>query len=116
MRPRSKKAIAASLKIQKALVASLGAEQRADVPEYDRDYYWLETKAGLMRIGLMDDAGWIHCRFEDVEKAKTILGSVWGNRLNPYSGKWNWHWHSEAEAETLKAFEREVRWLIDAPQ
>lgn len=59
------------------------------------DYYLnLDTPLGPLRIRVHEN--WIHCRWQDVEKAKKYLGDAHYSRLNPYSGKWNWIYHDDA--------------------
>lgn len=47
--------------------------------------YTVETKAGPLMVSIED--GCICTRFENIDAAKE-LGL--GDRLNPFSGKWNW--------------------------
>ena len=57
----------------------------------DCSYPWsLATRAGELRVAVYEH--WLACRFYDVARAKTELGS--DRRLNPFSGKWNWHFTS----------------------
>jgi len=52
----------------------------------------IETKAGNLHLTPYDT--WVACRFDDVERARTIVGN--DGRLNRCSGKWNFHFsHDE---------------------
>lgn len=77
-----------------------------EVPNHP-DEYQLNTNIGILSIGIKD--GWIACRFEDVEKAK---GANLGDRLNPFSGKWNWH----EGINWLSMFEHQLYFLMDKPE
>ena len=78
------------------------------------DYYLsyeINTKAGKLSINI--DTSYsiifsIFTRFEEVEKAKQILGN--STRLNSYCGKWNFHYNSEDTIQHL--FERELSEII----
>lgn len=59
------------------------AEATPQGSSYD---YKVNTAAGELLIQVGDD-GCVCTRFTDVEKAKNLN---LGDRLNPYSGKWNW--------------------------
>lgn len=50
----------------------------------------IDTIAGPLRVRFVED--WIAAKFEDPDKARTIVG------CNRYSGKWNHHGHNAAEA------------------
>ena len=72
-----------------AMLQSLGATQG------NACYPWqLHTVAGVLRLRVMED--WLACRFDDVERAKSVVGP---GRLNPYSGKWNWHFDAPTASE-----------------
>ena len=62
-----------------AMIESLGADEFGNI----------ETIAGEMHIHpvLSQIEPWIHCRFDDVTKAKELIHH---GQLNPFSGKWNW--------------------------
>jgi hypothetical protein len=73
----------------------------------------LQTKAGTLRgcayapervtpNGRKWSAGWIHLRFDDVQRARLTLPH--DTRLNPYSGKWNW----------METHREEAMWLENA--
>lgn len=64
-------------------------------------YKWrIETNAGPLEIDFMcDNEPWIACRFIDVDKAKRRF--YIGQRLNPYSGKWNWHVFEFCQCATM---------------
>lgn len=71
----------------------------------------LDTKAGVMRFGIVrghsqvrkHTLAWVYCQFEDVAAAKALLPhSMYGpagDRLNPYSGKWNYMFCSDGDWE-----------------
>lgn len=48
--------------------------------------YTVETTAGRLDLNFHDD--WLACCFDDVERAKKLVGA---GCLNRFSGKWNWH-------------------------
>lgn len=59
----------------------------AESADKDSAYeHTVKTTAGELRVSIGDDCC-ICTRFTDLDKAKK-LGL--GDRLNPYSGKWNW--------------------------
>lgn len=90
----------------------LGAERKPSNGEYDDREWTLATKAGPLTLKAVD-CEFIHCRFEDVEKAKDHLGHSPNSRLNPYSGKWNWHFDHLFIEVNLAQFGREVRSLLE---
>jgi hypothetical protein len=47
--------------------------------------YDLDTPLGVLRVSFTSDDVHLHCRFEDVERAKTAMGDL----INPYTGKYN---------------------------
>ncbi len=49
------------------------------------------TLAGPLDATVYD--GWIATRFEDVARARALLGVVGEGAINPHSGKWNMHFH-----------------------
>lgn len=72
---------------QKALLNTPFTIQRPKDADHMSSYEWCTlTRGGDLWISISDDCC-ICTRFEDVERAKQ-LGL--GDRLNPYSGKWNW--------------------------
>ncbi len=84
-------------------------------------YPWsIETRAGSLLIHPYADEidFWIACRFEDVSRAREVLGvkpyQVSG-RLNPYSGKWNFHYYVGAAEAEVADFVRQLE-VILAPQ
>lgn len=85
------------------IVLGMGA---TEVPA-DLSQFQLDTNIGILSIRIRD--GWIACRFEDVEKAK---GANLGDRLNPFSGKWNWH----EGPDGLSMFEHQLYLLMDKPE
>lgn len=85
------------------IVLGMGA---TEVPA-DLSQFQLDTNIGILSIRIRD--GWIACRFEDVEKAK---GANLGDRLNPFSGKWNWH----EGPDGLSMFEHQLYFLMDKPE
>jgi len=64
------------------------------------DDFVFDTAAGRARLRLNSDdldtrsrrqlPPWIYIQFDDTAAAKAALGHAAGDRLNPYSGKWNW--------------------------
>lgn len=67
-----------------------------------REEYKIQTVIGELFVSIYDN--WVHCCFDDVEKAKAhfnITGINQG-RLNPCSGKWNWHWFHVQVDSTVK--------------
>lgn len=58
--------------------------------------YVLPTNLGDLVVHVNGD--WIHCRFEDVQRAVKVIGA--GN-MNPHSGKWNHGCGMRAEADDL---------------
>jgi hypothetical protein len=85
------------------IVLGMGATEVPTRP----DEYQLNTNIGILSINIQD--GWIACRFEDVGKAK---GANLGDRLNPFSGKWNWH----EGPDELSMFEHQLYFLMDKPE
>lgn len=51
----------------------------------------LPTEAGDLLA--VTNGTWVAMRFEDVERAKTVLPHGYGDRLNRYTGKYNIHFH-----------------------
>jgi len=62
------------------------------------------TRAGALSVTVLDN--WVATRFLDVDAART-LGL--GDRLNPYSGKWNWHPGELSDLEAISIFDRIAR-------
>ena len=70
-------------KMAEEVISSLGFIKVGE----DGIYPWsLETKAGNLKLSIMDD--WLACVFVDEVKAQGILKG--DRRLNIHSGKWNW--------------------------
>lgn len=62
----------------------------------------IPTQAGILQVRPMED--WVACRFEDVERARSVLPEDERlNRLNQHSGKWNHHFYDHDEADTAAA-------------
>ena len=105
-------------KAKEAKLAKLiakGLEQRGatTVPDPYRPRYAIETKAGTLTVTPM--AGWIACRFEDVERAKAVLGS--DDRLNRWSGKWNHMFDASMSPESMAAnFFAELSRIVEPNQ
>lgn len=59
--------------------------------------YTVATKAGPLLVSI-DEDGCICTRFENIDAAKE-LGL--GDRLNPFSGKWNWMGGNDHQADML---------------
>ena len=80
----------------------------------DNHYKWvLNTKAGKLYITIHDDNELVlgvFCKFDDVEKAKTILDPHSQTLLNPYSGKWNFL--SSDVVELLYNFNSELELIV----
>lgn len=71
----------------------------------------IETTLGLLHVSPHDD--WIATRFDDVDRAKSVLGSGRDGRLNPYSGKWNFHFADGTPvAEALHYFATNLEPLL----
>ena len=74
--------------------------------------YAIETKAGKLNIHFEEPEKSkvfsIFCHFEDVSKAKAVLGK--SERLNQYSGKWNFHTYNATEL--LFQFESELKPIL----
>lgn len=86
-----------------------GAELSTEWFSHSTNGYKLNTKAGILHIGLEYPTNEHYCfsvfgRFKDVEKAKKILGvrdRDLDGRLNPFSGKWNFHYADEEQLFAL---------------
>lgn len=58
---------------------------------------------------------WIACRFEDVARAREVLGVKPhdnSGRLNCYSGKWNFHYYVGAAEHEVADFVRHLQDLL----
>ena len=75
--------------------------------------YEVQTYVGKVRFDFNDSPtyGGVYACFDDPELASTLLGKVYGGRLNTYSGKWNFH--SEDSSAAVEQFLRELRPLIE---
>jgi hypothetical protein len=104
----------AARQIEGAFLA-LGAVRNEQTGEYEDKYWFIETKAGQLRMSLdVEGTIWsIFARFEDVEAAKKIIYTGPTSRLNPYSGKWNWHCDFEHGEISLAQFGHEVRTILE---
>lgn len=105
-----------------AIIAAFGVTDAAVAADLShRVNYRVDTDAGLMTgsIYLSEDThsprlrshGWLHARFADVEKAKTVLPSGPVSRLNPYSGKYNFHFTGDDCASQFFFMVRELHSL-----
>jgi hypothetical protein len=56
--------------------------------------------------------GWIACRFEDVPKARQVLGADRVGRFNPHSGKWNFCFGRMTATDAFKEFIVELYDLV----
>lgn len=67
------------------------------------DFYafTIETQAGTLFVSPYES--YVHCRFKDIEAAKTLLGPH--DWLNTYTGKWNHHFEVGTDADADEAFE-----------
>lgn len=76
----------ALLDMEAAFVAAAGKVivSLGGVRTEDADCYAVQTTAGRLDLSVYPD--FIAGRFDDVERARGVLGS---DRLNPHSGKWN---------------------------
>ena len=93
------------------LVIEAGA--RSDIDTIIYTYNIPVTRFGPLYVSIHESldgsaVGSIMCRFEFPELA---VGNVGGERLNPYSGKWNWHFSQwttvdDAVAQFRHALER----------
>lgn len=94
------RAQAAFVEVARAELIALGAvpsERSALLPW--RDELRFDTRAGVLRAkpiaACAEAGGWIALRFDDVDRACTLLNPrkhtafPLDNGLNPYSGKWN---------------------------
>ena len=77
------------------------------------DFYefQIETTLGLLHVTPFDN--WIATRFDDVDRAKAVLGSGRDVRLNPCSGKWNFHFaDGTPEVDALSFFATNLEPLL----
>jgi hypothetical protein len=104
----------AARQIEGAFLA-LGAVRNEQTGDYEDKYWFIDTKAGQLRMSLdVEGTIWtIFARFEDTDAAKKVIPHGPNSRLNPYSGKWNWHYDFEHGEIALAQFGREVRAILE---
>lgn len=104
---RSERAIKDYRKAACDAVENLGGQIMLGFEPYT---HIVPTKAGVLLVSISDDCS-VCTRFKDVEAAKTLN---LGDRLNPFSGKWNWMggFNHEGDMLDLAYFQQALRKIV----